>query len=72
MRKEDIRNQRRSLKKVFYTIVIAFAIVSFWRGVWQLSDLYLFPNNYVLSNLISLFTGILILFLTKHLIDRLI
>ena len=60
---------KRDLKNIFYIILIAFAVVSFWRGVWQLSDLYLFPNNYLLSNLVSLIIGIIILYFTKHLID---
>lgn len=65
-------SKRRSLRGVFYTIVIAFAIVSFWRGVWGLMDAYLFPDNHILSLWISLFIGILILYLTKNLIERLI
>jgi len=72
MKKRTEKKEKRTLRKVFYTIIIAFAIVSFWRGVWQLSDLYLFPNNYELSNWISLISGIIILFLTKNLIDELI
>lgn len=66
-KKED--KKKKSFRHIFYIILIAFAIVSFWRGVWQLSDMYLFPNNYLLSNLISLVMGVLILYLTKHLID---
>jgi|TARA_Y100000310_G_C20140849_1_gene560208 hypothetical protein len=64
--------EKRSLKKVFYTIIIAFAIVSFWRGVWQLMDMFLFPNNYLLSNIASVLMGIIILYLTKHLLDSLV
>jgi len=66
MKKES---EKENLKKIFYILLIAFAIISFWRGIWQLSDLYLFPNNYVLSNLASLFVGIIILYFTKHLVD---
>lgn len=61
--------KKRSFRHIFYILLIAFAIVSFWRGIWQLSDLYLFPDNPLLSNLISLIMGILILYLTKHMID---
>lgn len=64
--------QKRSLKDIFYTILIAFAIISFWRGVWGLTDLYLFPNNYTLSLTISLLTGIIILYSTKNLIKNLL
>ena len=61
--------KKRSFRHISYILLIAFAIVSFWRGVWQLSDLYLFPDNPLLSNLISLTVGVLILYLTKHMID---
>jgi hypothetical protein len=63
--------QKRRIKKVLYTIIIAFAIVSFWRGVWGLMDLYLFPNNYTLSLLVSVIIGLAILYITKNVIDRL-
>lgn len=63
--------EARTFKKIFYTIIIAFAIVSFWRGVWGLMDLYLFPENEFLSFSISILIGLLILYLTKHILDRL-
>ena len=63
--------QKRRIKKVFYTVLLGFAIVAFWRGVWGLMDLYLFPNNYTLSLWISVFIGVIILYLTKNLIDKL-
>lgn len=68
---EKKRNRKRTLKKVFHTIVIGFAIVAFWRGVWGLMDIYLFPGNEVLSYTVSAILGIAILYLTKNLIDRL-
>ena len=64
--------QKRRIKKVLYTIVISFAIVSFWRGAWGLMDLYLFPNNYTLSLLVSVLIGLTILYTTKHVIDKLV
>ncbi|MBU4070309.1 MAG: hypothetical protein KJ646_04970 [Nanoarchaeota archaeon] len=65
------RKQERTLKNIFYTILIAFGIVCFWRGVWGLMDLYLFPGNHALSFSISILIGILILYLTKNLLDKL-
>jgi len=44
-------------------IIAAFAAVSFWRAVWGLMDIYLFPGNYTLSLITSLLIGLLILFL---------
>lgn len=63
--------KKRSLKKVGYTIILAFAIISFWRGVWGLMDLYLFPQNEFISFSISVLLGILILYFTKNLIGKL-
>ena len=63
--------KKRNFKKISYTILIAFAIVSFWRGVWGLMDVYLFPNNYILSLSISVLIGLIILYSTKHIIGEL-
>jgi len=53
-------------KQIAFAILIAFAVVSFWRGVWGLMDEFLFPNNYVLSLWSSVIIGILILLITHH------
>ncbi|MCK4500777.1 hypothetical protein KAU11_09780 [Candidatus Babeliales bacterium] len=52
-----------------FAIIIAFAVISFWRGVWGLMDEYLFPENYRLSLWISLISGIIIL-VTTHYITK--
>ena len=70
IQKRETKKQR-GIKKVLYTILIAFAIVSFWRGVWGLMDLYLFPNNEILSFSISVLIGLVILYFTKHIIGEL-
>jgi len=64
-------NEKRSLKTVILTITSAFAIISFWRGVWGLMDLYLFPMNRTFSLLISILIGVVILYLTKNLLTGL-
>lgn len=68
---EEKHVKKRRLKKILYTVLIAFAIVSFWRGVWGLMDVYLFPNNEVLSFSISVLIGLVILYFTKHIIGEL-
>ena len=62
----------RKNKKVLYTIIIAFAIICFWRGAWGIMDLYLFPGNHLASYLISILIGIIILYYTENLIETLI
>ncbi len=36
-------------KSLFFVILIAFAVISFWRGIWGLMDEYLFPASYQMS-----------------------
>ena len=70
IQKKD-KKEKRNLQRIFFTIIIAFAVVSFWRGVWGLMDVYLFPNNHVLSLSISVLIGLIILYFTKHIIGEL-
>jgi len=53
--------EKTSLGDVVVIIITSLAIVSFWRGVWGLMDLYLFPENLLLSLLISMAIGLAIL-----------
>ena len=46
---------------VLIIIISALAIVGFWRGVWNLLDKYLLPNNFVISQIISIAFGLLVL-----------
>lgn len=70
--KMNKEQKKRNLKNVAFTILIAFAIVSFWRGIWGLMDLYLFPGNQILSLSVSVLIGLVILYSTKHLLKDLI
>jgi len=58
-------------KRVIKTLLIASGVVLFWRGAWGLMDLYIHPNNPLLSYLISLGLGLGILSFTHHLYDSL-
>lgn len=53
-------------------MLIAMSVVLFWRGAWGLMDLYVFPDNDLLSYLVSLAVGIGILFATQKLADELL
>ena len=44
-------------------VVVIFAIIMVWRGVWELLNLYLFPGSPTFSNLLSIAMGALILHL---------
>jgi hypothetical protein len=65
-------NSMGPAKQILFAVLIAFAVVSFWRGVWGLLDEYLFPNNYELSLWISLFGGLIILIATHYTTKELI
>jgi len=52
--------------KVIFTVLVAFGVISFWRGVWGLWD-YILPNNYFLSLVLSILVGLEILLVTNHL-----
>jgi hypothetical protein len=49
------------------TILIAGAIIMFWRGVWGLLDVYLFPSNPTLSYSLSFLISLLLyIFVVRH------
>jgi len=55
-----------SKHQIIFAILIGFAVVSFWRGIWGLSDIYLFPANEVLSLFSSVLIGVGILIITQY------
>lgn len=54
----------KTLKMNLNYIVIVTAIVFVWRGIWGLSDLFIFPENELLSLSTSILIGITLLLLT--------
>lgn len=48
---------------IFAALLVATALVLFWRGVWHLADEYLFPNHPILSAWICVLIAFLILYL---------
>ena len=64
-------NKLKSHHHIIFAIIIGFAIISFWRGIWGLLDLYLFPSNQIISLWTSTLLGILILIATRYLIKGL-
>ncbi len=51
------------LRSIVVAAVIGFGVVSFWRGVWYLWDVFTFanPEDRLFSALASMMTGIVIL-----------
>jgi hypothetical protein len=63
--------QMGSFKQVLFAVLIGFAVVSFWRGIWGLLDIYLIPSNVELSLWVSLAMGIIILIFTRYAVKEL-
>jgi hypothetical protein len=64
-------NSFKKKHKVLFAILIGFSVVSFWRGVWGILDVFVFPNNYALSSIVSLVFGIGLLAVTNYIIEEL-
>lgn len=61
----------RTMHQIVVALFVGFAVVAFWRGIWGLLDLYLFPDNYILSLWASLILGLVILAATHYTIKEL-
>ena len=57
--------------KLFFSLVISICIVLFWRGTWNLIDEYLVPDNYILSNIISILIALSVIGVSDFLIKKL-
>lgn len=58
---------KKSIEKPFpilNSILIGTAVVLYWRGMWGVIDLYLYPQNPSVSYIISMVMGIV--FLIMH------
>ncbi|MDD3263151.1 MAG: hypothetical protein PHR61_04925 [Candidatus Absconditabacteria bacterium] len=67
MKIKKLRKNRTNIN----ILVTTMAIVMIWRGVWGLLDMFVFPNNPFFSYLISVFLGILLLFIDNEELDEL-
>ncbi len=65
-------SQMKTKHQILFSVLIGFAVVAFWRGVWGIMDEYLFPNNYKLSSIISLILGITVLAMTNYITKELL
>lgn len=57
---KQLQEKRKSNLRLLVTGV---ALIMFWRGLWGLMDVYLFPENLALSYLTSAAVGLTILYL---------
>ena len=59
-------------KTFFSMLLVAISIIFIWRGVWNLLDAYLLPENFIASNVLGILIGILILYLPDKDIKELV
>ena len=56
-----VRNFRKNYDSNRNIFVVCIAIVMIWRGIWDLLDMYIFPNHPLISNLVCIGIGIAVL-----------
>jgi hypothetical protein len=61
----------KNIKNNFKIFLLAVAIVAVWRGVWGLMDIYLFPNNRLLSFISSIIIGVFVLYFNDRRLNEL-
>lgn len=58
-------------RQIIFALIVGFAIVAFWRGIWGLLDVYLIPNDITLSMWASVAIGVIILIVTHDVVKGL-
>jgi hypothetical protein len=53
-----------------YALIVGLAVILYWRGIWGLADVYLFPDNSALSFSVSAILGIVLLFINDFKLDE--
>lgn len=56
----------------FPSLVVVVAVVMVWRGVWNLLDMYVFPEQPILSNVVCIVVGLVLLYLPDQDLNALI
>lgn len=44
-------------------LIIVIGVIAVWRGIWDLLDMYLFPEEPLLSDVASVIVGMFLLYL---------
>lgn len=64
-----------NLKKhhqLFFSLIIMSGMISLWRGIWGLLDLYLLPGNPSWSFIMSVVLGIGVISVTHYTVDKVV
>ncbi|MCK9186085.1 hypothetical protein M0P48_01460 [Candidatus Gracilibacteria bacterium] len=60
---KKIRISLRLHKKFFGVVFALIAVVMIWRGLWNLLDMYIFPEHPVFSNVFTFLLGMFLIYL---------
>jgi hypothetical protein len=64
--------QFKNHHQLIIAIIVGGSVISFWRGIWGLMDIFFFSNNNPLSYLLSIFVGIFVLVMTHFATKKLL
>jgi len=53
--------RKRKIWKDIKVLSDLVAVVLIWRGVWSLVDMYLLPDNPMISNIVGIMIGVVLL-----------
>ena len=56
----------------FEAFLVGAGIILFWRGIWDLADIYILPGYPVYSAIVSMLIGMGILMLTRNFVNQFI
>ena len=66
-----IKRFRKDNDSNLNTIIVCISVVMVWRWVWDLLDIYVFPNNPLISNLICIIVWLAILLIDDGKLEEL-
>lgn len=64
-----IFKSKKAKNTFFYNVrvfLLIIAVIMIWRGIWNFLDSYFLPDNYVLSNILTIVIGLIIIFVNDY------
>lgn len=64
-----IFKSKKAKNTFFYNVrvfLLIIAVIMIWRGIWNFLDTYFLPDNYVLSNILTIVGGLIIIFINDY------
>ena len=63
---------RKKVKKNLNIIIVCVCIIMIWRAVWDMCDLFIFPDNQILSDIICFVIWIIVLLIDDGKLEELL